>query len=49
MDLWTQEGKERVGRRESGLDIPTPPYAKQLASGEMLYHTGSSAPRSLMT
>ena len=29
-DLWTQQGKERVGRTESSTEIHTLPYVKEI-------------------
>lgn len=50
MDLWTQQGKERVGQtKKSGADIYTPPCVKQTASGKLLSNTVSPAWRSVRT
>ena len=47
--LWTQCGKERVKRIERVTDIYTLTCVKQLASGKLLYSTGSSAWCSMTT
>lgn len=50
MDLWTQQGKEKVGQtKKSGADIDTPPCVKQTASGKLLGNTVSPAWRSVRT
>ena len=43
MDLWTQWEKECEMKLEGKIDICTLPCAKQLASEEQPYSTGSSA------
>ena len=42
------EGKGRLGRTER-IDVYTPPCVKQIASGSVLYSTGSPAQCSGMT
>ena len=42
--MWTQWGKERVGRTESSVETYTLPDIKQRASGNLLYEAGSSNP-----
>ena len=49
IDLCTQQRKERVGQTERVTDIYPIPCVKQMASGKLLYNTGSSAWYSLTT
>ena len=43
MDLWTQQGKERVGPTESSTDTYTLSSVKHITSGKPLCNTGSPA------
>ena len=41
--MWTQGGKESVGmNRERGMEKHPSPCVKQIASGNLLYDSGSS-------
>ena len=50
-DLWTQQGKERVGRTESSTEIHTLPYVKEieLANDKLLYNTAASSAQCSVT
>ena len=43
MDLWTRVGEEEEGEMngEGIVEAYTPPYVKQIASGNLLYDAGS--------
>ena len=49
VDTGTQWGKERVGQIERVTDIYTLPRVKLMASGKLLFSTGSPAWCSVMT
>ena len=42
-DLWTQGESDGGTDRESSIETCILPYVKQIASGELLYKTGSSS------
>ena len=44
MDLWTRVGEEEEGEMngEGIVEAYTPPYVKQIASGNLLYDSGNS-------
>ena len=49
MDLWTQQGKEKVGQRERVALKCIHHHVEQTASGKLPYNTGSLAGYSAMT
>ena len=50
MGVWIQWGEREGGMNwEIRFDINTLPYVKQIASGNLLHSTGSSAQSSVMT
>ena len=49
MDLWTQQGKERVRNIESIIDIHTLPCITKIATGNMAHGTENSAQCYVMT
>ena len=49
MDLWTQQGKERVRNIESIIDVHTLPCITKIATGNMPHGTENSARCSVMT
>ena len=49
MDTWTQRDGEDEMNWESSVDVHTLPRVKEIASGKLLYSTGSSAQCCVMT
>jgi len=47
--LWTWQGKEKLGRIEKVVLKHVLPHVKWIASGKLLYNTGSSRKYSLTT